>query len=276
METERKRPGNPLYPSEARQIFEVFQTINCWVTEDSNGRRVIRLERWPLVGVRPLEDEDFFLSFARLGARGDPSDYQIKKWVAKYALPKEGDANPGHVQHGPGVSKLEQWHDSMSVAEFHQQVRHARELLILYAEISRREVNRLKIRASRQQSALDQEIRRAFRHLDYHQLKQLVEEGVAKEGKAEIGVSFPVLVNNVSVHVSQVKLRPVVFLDSMSQSYECPNLLSALYFQFYLFIRNNMAMRYCDHPNCRTPIPVSRSDRFFCNKTCRSGARNYQ
>ena len=98
METERKRPGNPLYPSEARQIFEVFQTINCWVTEDSNGRRVIRLERWPLVGVRPLEDEDFFLSFARLGARGDPSDYQIKKWVAKYALPKEGDANPGHVR----------------------------------------------------------------------------------------------------------------------------------------------------------------------------------
>lgn len=63
METERKRPGNPLYPSEARQIFEVPQTINCWITEDGNGRNVIRLQHWPVMAVRPLEDEDFFLSF---------------------------------------------------------------------------------------------------------------------------------------------------------------------------------------------------------------------
>ena len=243
---------------------------------DGNGRKVIRLEHWPLKAVRPLQDEDFFLSFARLGARGDPSDYQIKKWVAKYALPKEGDANRGYGQHGPGVSKREWWHDSTTMAEFNQQVRHARELLILYTEISRREIDRLKARAARPQSALDNEIRRAFRHLDYHQLKQLVSEGVAKEGKAEIGVSFPALVNNVSVHVSQVRIRPVVFLDSMSQSYECPNLLSALYFQFYLFIRDRMSMRYCDHPTCRTQFPVSRSDRFVCNGTCRSGLRHHR
>ena len=276
METERKRPGNPLYPSEARQIFEVLKTLNCWITEDGNGRRAIRLERWPLVGVRPLEDEDFFLSFARLGARGDPSDYQIKKWMAKYSLPMAGDMNPGHVERQPGGPRQEWWNASMTVAEFNQQVRYARELLILYAEISRREIDKLKARAARPQSALDKEIRRAFRHLDYHQLKQLVREGVAKEGKAEIGVSFPVLVNNVSVHVSQVRLHPVVFLDSMSQSYECPDLLSALYFQFYLFIRDRMPMRYCDHPTCRTPFPVSRSDRFFCNKSCRSGVRHHR
>jgi hypothetical protein len=149
-------------------------------------------------------------------------------------------------------------------------------LLILYAEINRREINRLKIRAARPKSALDQEIRRAFLHLDYYQLKLLVRKGVANEGKAEIGVSFPVLVNIVSVHVSQVRVQPVVFLDSMSQSYECPDLLSALYFQFYLFIRNEMPMRYCDHPTCRTPFPVSRSDRFHCNKTCRSGVRYHR
>jgi hypothetical protein len=276
MESERKRPGNPLYPSEARQIFEVHKTTNCWITEDGDGRRVIRLKYWPLMAVRPLEDEDFFLSFARLGARGDPSDYQIKKWMAKYSLPMAGDMNSGHIEGQPGGSKQEWWHASMTVAEFNQQVRHARELLILYTDISRREVNRLKIRAARPKSALDQGIKRAFRHLDYYQLKQLVKKGVAKEGKAEISVSFPVLMNNVSVHMSQVRVKPVVFLDSMSQSYECPNVLSALYFQFDLFIRNEMPMRFCDHPTCRTPFPVSRSDRYHCNKTCRSGVRHHR
>ena len=49
--------------------------------------------------------------------------------------------------------------------------------------------------------------------------------------------------------------RPEAFLDEAWQSYECPNLLSALYLQFWLMILNRLPMRYCDYEKCGTPFP---------------------
>jgi hypothetical protein len=63
-------------------------------------------------------------------------------------------------------------------------------------------------------------------------------------------------------------------LDSVTEPYGCPDLLSALYLQFYLLIRANKPMCYCDHPSCRTPFLATSNKRRFCSDTCRSGARN--
>jgi hypothetical protein len=56
----------------------------------------------------------------------------------------------------------------------------------------------------------------------------------------------------------------------------CPDLLSAIYLQFYLMLTNNKPMRLCENPVCRMPLPVTRKDRRFCGATCRSNARHYR
>jgi hypothetical protein len=61
-----------------------------------------------------------------------------------------------------------------------------------------------------------------------------------------------------------------------TQSWECPDLISAVYLQFYLMMTNNLAMRRCENPGCGLPIPVTRKNRRFCNPTCRSNMRHYR
>lgn len=71
------------------------------------------------------------------------------------------------------------------------------------------------------------------------------------------------------------------FWDSSDDSYRpkpswgCPDLLSALYLQFYLLITNSLPIRRCKNPACRMPIQVTRKNRKFCNSTCRSNKRHY-
>ena len=61
-----------------------------------------------------------------------------------------------------------------------------------------------------------------------------------------------------------------------TQSWECSDLISADYLQFYLMMTNNLAMRRCENPGCGLPIPATRKNRKFCNPTCRSNMRHYR
>jgi hypothetical protein len=45
--------------------------------------------------------------------------------------------------------------------------------------------------------------------------------------------------------------------------------------QFYLMLRGNRALRYCENPACGMPFPLVRKNKRFCNATCRSNARHY-
>jgi hypothetical protein len=60
------------------------------------------------------------------------------------------------------------------------------------------------------------------------------------------------------------------------RSWECPDLLSAMYLQFYLFVTSDKPTRNCENPSCGMPFLVTRKDKRFCNATCRSSARYYQ
>ena len=56
----------------------------------------------------------------------------------------------------------------------------------------------------------------------------------------------------------------------------CPDLLSAIYLQFVLFVTDNKPVRRCENPPCGMPFPVTRRGKRFCNATCRSNARHYR
>jgi hypothetical protein len=60
------------------------------------------------------------------------------------------------------------------------------------------------------------------------------------------------------------------------RAWVCPDLLSAMYHQFYLFITSDKPTRHCENPACGMPLLVTRKDKRHCNATCRSNARNYR
>ncbi len=60
------------------------------------------------------------------------------------------------------------------------------------------------------------------------------------------------------------------------RSWECPDLLSAIYLQFYLFVTSDKPARYCENPACGMPLLVTRKNKRFCNASCRSNARHYR
>jgi hypothetical protein len=62
----------------------------------------------------------------------------------------------------------------------------------------------------------------------------------------------------------------------MTRSWYCPDLLSAMYLQFYLVITDFQPMRRCQNPPCGMSFPATRKNKRFCNATCRSNARNYR
>ena len=242
-------------------MFEWPKPAHCTITGGE-----ISVERYSqFQAVKPLGDDDFFVSFSRLGARGEPSNAKVCNWVSKYGLPTYRGGEWGE---GPTGS-------SMSVRDFKTQVRDARQLAHLYAEIANHNVAAIRVRITKPETLLDRELRKAFRSRDYRNLKSYVEGGLLREGAPDLYLSLRVLVEKfVADYVRDVSIRPTVEGPySVAQSYRCPDLLSALYLQFFLLILRRTPMRYCEHPNCRTPFPATRNNKRFCCQTCRSGAR---
>jgi hypothetical protein len=48
------------------------------------------------------------------------------------------------------------------------------------------------------------------------------------------------------------------------QSWSCPDLLSAVYLQFYLWMIKAWPMRICANERCSTPFPATRTDKIYC------------
>jgi hypothetical protein len=266
----QQRIEDLLDPHEARLIYAEPQHEGYWIAE---GKIVKVYSRLWVNNPSPLVERDFFVSFARLGARGDPTEAKIKKWVSKYGLPevkvRRGSDDYERVQVGSQTRRQA----SMTVTEFKHQVQNARQFLFLYAEIARHETDKIRSRIDEPKSRLDWEVRRKFKSPDQRVLTATSVEGGWRMDKRALCAALPVLVENVREYVPDLRIRPEVFLDDVWQSYECPNLLSALYLQFWLMILNRLPMRYCDYEKCSTPFPCGRSDNEICSATCRSNKR---
>src|SRR5215204_5582472 len=88
----------------------------------------------------PLEDPDLFLSFARLGARGRPSDESILGWVSEHGLLTLEDEGKYSVSYL--WEQLKQ--APISLDDFVAEVLRARSALNLYTTLNERSVKDLK------------------------------------------------------------------------------------------------------------------------------------
>src|SRR5215210_575325 len=97
----------------------------------------------------PLSDPGLFLSFARLGAPGEPSEKSIQRWVSQHGLLRGNDSRwdswPDQwLKVFSTKEESDQFIDSlieevaMKLEEFRTEVRFANQLLNLYADIRAR------------------------------------------------------------------------------------------------------------------------------------------
>src|SRR5918912_1444754 len=97
------------------------------------------------------------------------------------------------------------------------------------------------------------------------------------EAKAALRGSLAHTVRDVRLTVTDARVAGGRGQDSLfGRTLRCPDLLSAIYLQFFLFATGNKPVRYCENPPCGMPFPITRKGKRFCNATCRSNDRHYR
>jgi hypothetical protein len=227
----------------------------------------------------PLEDPDLFLSFARLGARGRPSDESILGWVSEHGLLTLEDEGKYSVSYL--WEQLKQ--APISLDEFVAEVLRARSALNLYTTLNEGSVKDLKemirtIReANRQMKPLSE-----MDYYFYEKWRSITDEPSWSDGMLQF---MAIIQLEVFVKSRLAKVRPA-FWGAMhpetppnaykpAPSWHCPDLLSSIYLQLYLWMTSSLPMRRCANPACGTPFLVTRKDKRVCSHTCRSNLRHY-
>lgn len=229
----------------------------------------------------PLLKKRFALSFAQLGARGEPSQRRILSWVREYGLLRRKDEKRP-AMHDLDDGGINQAH--ISVEDFRKEVGRARGLLTLYTQVLNEDTEAIFARAKQPQSIVDQEL--ALGLLSPVKSERMGDFMSAKLSDAKHPAFWEadkVLCSLLTDATSRVRLQtlPAFEVGLRGQgryrprpSWYCPDLLSAIYLQIHLLITNSTTMRICENPHCRTPFPPTRKDQRFCKDGCRSSARS--
>jgi hypothetical protein len=252
----------------------------------------------------PLSNPNLFLSFARLGAQGEPSEQRILQWVNRRGLLRGQDRLresefAGAVAFGPVLKQHERIvQNPATVGDFRREVRCANQLLRLYAHVRGRDyeaiagwfLEPLVERSSDESTIVERFLARERAELEYTgellRLRQAQTVTTRREfGEWNSGTAKSILLGSVAYTVADVRLTLTGLRMPGDQGQEsllarrtmrCPDLLSAIYLQFYLMVTDNKPMRRCENPACGMPFPATPKHKRFCNATCRSSGRYYR
>jgi len=228
----------------------------------------------------PLEDPDLFLSFAKLWARGEPSQRSILNWVGKHGLLMLEDETQ------PLVSADRQLNQAaMALEEFKAEALRARSALDLYADLYEGggiAALKERIRALRADYL---RVGRPLSELDKYFVNrwgEVPDESGWNDGTLLWAAAMH-LQGFVQSRVANVRLgfsgELVPWVPSRGykpvQSWHCPDWLSAIYLQFYFWMTDALPMRRCINPACEMPFPATRSNKRVCSRSCRSNLRHY-
>lgn len=240
-------------------VQETYRIVNARVYADGHTSHY----------VKPLENDDFFISFARLAARGEPSDASIKRWVTRYGLLTRDEA--------------------MELRSFRSEARRAHDLLVLYRAVKERDT--ATIRKLLSDIVLEDQPDNTVIEVGLTVFEEDVKEklmGVSPSFAIHVPKSIgpgrllseePELAKRLSGIENPSKVRilkdephPATVKPYVpSPSWQCDDLLSALYLQLYLMAIGHTSMRECE--GCAQPFFLTRPDKRHCNATCRQRAR---
>jgi hypothetical protein len=248
-------------------------------------------------------DPDLFFSFARLGARGEPSESSILRWVSEHGLLRRENEKRG-AWRGTEVEQA-----PITVADFRAEVLCAHQLLTLYVDIREENSDALQTKIYgpdekrhlssywphtpptdlEKHFANDRDARSKHREamrLLYEMSEPIdIEPEWGSVERWDVFIALTALQTIVKDRLADVRLdfdqhwtssQPLGSDYRIPRSWDCPDLLSTMYLQFYLLITDFEPMRRCQNPACDMPFPATRTNRRYCNATCRSNARNYR
>lgn len=184
----------------------------------------------------------------------------------------------------------------MPLREFRTEVRCANQLLNLHADIRARNLKSLRRLFTTAPAAPDQSDttiidryleERWGRPLGGKVISRAVERGTLSSIPPEryygpavslLASAMTYMMRNISLSLTDNVWPPSPPGSPLilKRTWICPDLLSAMYLQFYLLIVANKPLRRCESPACRQPFVMTRKDKRFCDQTCRSNARNYR
>jgi hypothetical protein len=245
----------------------------------------------------PFANTDLFYSFARLGARGDPSESRIIEWVSQHGLlTRKNESVRGTAVLADGAVNQQ----PINLRDFRAEVSRARAMLELYTEIRRGDVRALYTRIAEPRSAIDSRLASYFpdnpEDRSFQQVMYYIDAYFSLAKRLVLGVADKILAEMISESVAGVRPRairgfalPMVSDEElrslrraptknyrMQQGWYYPDLRSAMYMQLYLLVTREKPMRSCENPVCQMPFPATRKNRRFCCDTCRSNARRYR
>jgi hypothetical protein len=234
----------------------------------------------------PFQDPDLFVSFTKLVARGKPSNASILNWVDTYGLLRKAkDGEQGRDENMDRALEIRELNQADEPVEtFVSEALQALSVLNLYTDLSSGSIDDLRRRIG----VLRDKHKRwgLLSNLDTYLVEEWDSEADEVGHSDTRGLGFMASVKLEATLMNKIEnVRPTLYSDFGVQStfgnykptpsWECPDLISAIYLQLYLWIVEGLPMRRCAIPSCRTPFPMKRSDKQVCSETCRSNLRHY-
>lgn len=260
----------------------------AWAVAEDYGKntdeKVVATKVGDIRFYAPLEDSNLFFSFAKLASRGSPSDNSVLRWVKKYGLLKAKQEGAPLCLSNDGLNQA-----PMPIEELKFEARRARSALNLHYHLCKRDIWSAR-RSAGELREYREQWSRNFETRDRLKVGARPVEGWGDEDEGgTLTDELPRWVAEMELAAlvtSKVKnVRPDLtgggFWDEFDdgyrpmQSWRCPDLISAIYLQFYLLITDSLPLRRCKNPACRMPFPVTRTNRMTCDSSCRSNKRHY-
>jgi hypothetical protein len=238
-------------------------------------RGEIHPDGWRVGTTMPLADSDLFLSFARLGAHGDPTEVSVMSWIRKHGLLKLRDPECWkRLEDGtPNQAR-------MKIEEFRAEVREAYDALTLFEQIRSKDTDALRGRvglaregSARARVTIDGVLTRVdtladeeLSDEDVLSLAVEVLEEIVEQKIRHYGVTLVFSVNDDHPRPLSPRGKYGVTSYRPELTLKCLNLGSALWYQFGALISDKRPLLNCEE--CGLPF-VSRRDAKTCSDACR-------
>ncbi len=241
----------------------------------------------------PLMDPDLLLSFARLGAGDRLSEGRIQDWVSKHGLltRKNDNTLSPVIPVGKGGREVNQ--GNIRVDDFKKEVACANGLLNLVADIRDENTTDIRDRFHRASEGVGApyftDLDRTM--ADLHKHRQRVADHLRPrwawvddpDDSLDLYLAGDALMGVLQAKMAAIQmtfgdhyfvgLKPRGSDFRPTGAFYCPDLLTAIYAQLYLWITDHRPMRRCNF--CGTPFIASRKDRKWCGDSCKSMASSY-
>jgi hypothetical protein len=228
---------------------------------------------WRITTSRPLAEPEVFLSFARLAARGRPSETTILAWVSEHGLLRRRDAGCDSVYLADGTMNQE----PMSVKKFQEEASRAYRLLRLFELRRSGDVDALRPRISLQRlhppgkpdAAVYADV--LFDSEPTSRTVRILRDDGGFTDEENLGdetilaACETTLKRAIEPYLAGMQL---VFGIGGRLALRCPDLLAAMYWQFAALVDGKRQTDICE--GCHQVFAKRRRDQRVCDSLCRS------